>query len=175
MRTSLALLAGAMLASAPVVLADEAWWPTTTKHWGWPPKSEESTDCDESTTSYWKPPPPPPTTTCTDEEETSASYSETTITVSITSCPGGCVETTLTSSYVAAPTSSYVAPISLTLAPTTSYSAPPPPPSSTYAPVNTTTSIAKPTLTVPLGGAAQNGLSFTAVMVGAVGALFAML
>jgi hypothetical protein len=45
----------------------------------------------------------------------------------------------------------------------------------TYAGQNTTTSVAKPTYTVPVGGAAQKQFSFSAVMVGAVGVLFAML
>jgi hypothetical protein len=45
----------------------------------------------------------------------------------------------------------------------------------TYAAANTTTTVAKPKYTVPVGGAAQKHFSFSAVMVGAVGVLFAML
>jgi hypothetical protein len=181
MRTSVALLASALLA-APSVLAlpEQEWWPTTTKHWTQPPHTwePETSDC-ETSTSHWKPPPPPETTSCSDEEETttySSPYeSETTVTISITSCPGGCVGTTYTSTSYPAPTSTGYG-LSLTVAPTTSYSVPAPSSTmATYSAPNTTTSLTKPTLTVPLGGAAQKGFSFSAVMVGVVGVLFAML
>jgi hypothetical protein len=43
------------------------------------------------------------------------------------------------------------------------------------APNTTTTGLSKPTYAVQVGGAAQKQLSFSAVMVGAVGVLFAML
>jgi hypothetical protein len=43
------------------------------------------------------------------------------------------------------------------------------------APNTTTTGLSKPTYPVQVGGAAQKQLTFSAVMVGAVGVLFAML
>jgi hypothetical protein len=49
MRTSLVLFANAMLAAAPLVLAYEEWWPTSTKKWGGSSWEPQTSDCDEST------------------------------------------------------------------------------------------------------------------------------
>jgi hypothetical protein len=184
MRTTLPLLLVAT-AVAPV-LADADWWPTTTKHWGF----TETSDC-ESTTE-WVPPPPPTSTPCTTPEEESTSYSETTVTISVTSCPGGCLETSTLSSLIlptstpayAAPSSSSAPALSLTLgaAPTTSL--PAPPATLTYSSsaivtyVNSSSGIVRATPTQPLtasGAVVQSGWSFSAALVGAVGVLFAML
>jgi len=195
MRTTLPLLLVAGIA-APV-LASEEWWPTTTKHWGF----TETSDCDSTT--EWAPPPTSVPYVPYTETEESTSYS--TVTISITSCSGGCFKTSTLSSLVvptstsvyAAPSSSlYSAPgLSLTLgappAPPTSYPAPPAPPApatttyssyssiATYVPVNSSsTGVVRATPTLPLtanGAVTQSAWSFSAALVGAVGALFAML
>jgi hypothetical protein len=47
---------------------------------------------DYGSTTEWVPPPPPTSTPCSESDESTA-YSETTITISITSYPGGYLET----------------------------------------------------------------------------------
>ena len=202
MRTYLALLASALLATPSVLaLPGEEWWPSMSKHWGYPqytppaPPVPPTTDCSTSTsTPYWTPPAAPETTTSSSTPyETPTPYKTPTPSESPppykTSTPEGAWTTSTTSSttsspggYVANPYTGYPAPPSVT-----GYGAgigltPPPPtypivtPSvAGYGAPNTTTALSKPTYAVPVGGAAQKQLSFSAVMVGAVGVLFAML
>jgi hypothetical protein len=194
MRTSLALLASALLATPSVLaLPGEEWWPSMSKHLGYPhytPPVPPTTDCSTSTsTPYWTPPAAPETTTSSSTPYETPTPSEsptpyktstpegawtTSTTCSNTSSPGG---------YVASPYTGYPAPPSVTgygagiglTSPPPTYPIVTPSVAGYGAPNTTTTALAKPTYAGPVGGAGQKQLTFSAVMVGAVGVLFAML